>query len=129
MRTFYKRALLGTLLAGGITLLGATVTGAAIETIPWSPESRPSSPDVSAVAGAAAGAGAGAGAVAAASVDELSPTTETALPDTVTGTFTDTRPCVPEPMPSEPLVVASTGAGAGAGAAVAPVLDLSLIHI
>jgi hypothetical protein len=29
MRTFYKRALLGTLLAGGITLLGATVANAA----------------------------------------------------------------------------------------------------
>lgn len=29
MRTFYKRALLGTLIAGGITLLGATVANAA----------------------------------------------------------------------------------------------------
>jgi hypothetical protein len=45
-------------------------------------------------------------AVVEASWLSLSPTTETALPLTVIGTFTDTMPCVPESSPLSPEVVA-----------------------
>ncbi len=68
----------------------------------------------------AAGAGAGTGSAGAevpASDELLSPMTDTALPPTVTGTFTDTRPWLPPSRLSPPSVVAS-GAGADFGAEV-----------
>src|SRR6185312_15637893 len=45
----------------------------------------------------------------AAPCELLAPTTDTALPDTVTGAFNPTTACVPEPAPSEPEVVAAVG--------------------
>ena len=100
-----------------------TVTGTATETRPWVPESSPSAPSVVA-SGVAAAAGA-AGAVAAASVDEVSPSTETALPLTVIGTATSSRAWVPEPTPSVPSVVASA-AGTADGVAAGVVAEASL---
>ena len=45
-----------------------------------------------------------------ASLDELSPMTEIALPPMVTGAETSTSACVPEPMPSSPEVIATGSA-------------------
>ncbi len=55
---------------------------------------------------ATSGSAGSAGALVA-DVLSLSPTTEMALPPTVTGTVTDTMPCVPDAAPSLPSVLAS----------------------
>ncbi len=118
------------------TALPPMVTGTFTETMPWVPDSSPSSPEVSATTGSAEApldgsppAGAEPPDVSA-SVDELSPTTETALPATVTGALTVTTACEPDAAASSPDVVAVTGAGAGAGAdVVAPSLVESPITL
>ncbi|CAH0212292.1 hypothetical protein SRABI128_02001 [Microbacterium sp. Bi128] len=102
------------------TALPPMLTGTEIGTTAWLPPPRLSVPSVStSAAGAAssAGAGAGAGAEVSASSVWLSPTTDTALPPTVTGTSIETMPWLPEPMPSPPSVVTS-GAGCDAGTEV-----------
>ncbi len=92
------------------TALPPTVTGASIEMTPWLPPATLSLPSV--LLPAAGAAASVAGAEVPASVLLLSPTSETALPPTVTGTSIDTSPWLPEPTPSLPSVMV-TGAGAG----------------
>ncbi len=104
------------------TALPPTVTGASIEMTPWLPPATLSLPSV--LLPAAGAAASVAGAEVPASVLLLSPTSETALPPTVTGTSIDTRPWLPEPTPSLPSVMVT---GAGAGAAGAEVSAPSLL--
>lgn len=76
------------------------------------------SPDVVACAGAWAGAAV----VAAGVVDaDESPNRPADVEPTVTGTVTGATICVPEAMPSDPLVLAACPVGAGAAVVAGPV--------
>ena len=108
--------------------LPLTVIGADRSRAAWVPPRIESSPLVCAVpasdpadaAGAPDAAAGSAGATTvAASLDELSPMTEIALPPIVTGAETSMSACVPDPMPSSPEVTA-TGSGVAAAASRPP---------
>ncbi|MCU1527514.1 MAG: hypothetical protein JWP75_1277, partial [Frondihabitans sp.] len=103
--------------------LPETVTGTVTFTSAWLPPATEPLPVVVAAGVVAAGAAA-AGAAVVAWLELESPATDTALPETVTGTWTETMPWVPERMPEVPVVVgAAAGAAAGVAAGAAWVVD------
>ena len=94
-----------------LTALPATVTGTSTLTSAWDPLRTPSMPLVDT---STAGAGADGAAAAVESVEVESPTREMPLPPTVTGTVTPTTACVPDAVPSVPLVDGASAAFAAA---------------
>jgi hypothetical protein len=112
--------------------LPPTVTGAATGATTWLPDATPSVPLVVGALPPVPAAGAGAVPVDA-PLEVLSPTTEMALPPTVTGAAIGATAWVPETAPSVPSVVgaepavgaAEPGAESAAGAVDEPVDELS----
>ncbi len=85
-----------------------TVTGTDTEMIPCVPDSRPPAPEV--VADELVAVGCAGGALVVAPLLSASPSSESALPATVTGRSTSISAWVPDPMPSSPLVSAACAA-------------------